>query len=376
MMSSPLDHAPRAASWTSRESILATIAAFNAFVAIVAVAAFMNSDGTGVSASLLRPAPPPLSYHLLYATALADAKYIDLTHTISPDMPVWAAFDVSQLRFSTALAGSDGGMGADFIQKGDPFSYAKQGFTATQVTLPTDQLGTQLDPPAHWNEYGATISDLPPTFTLRPLCVIDISGKHAAAPGYHAQVEDVLAWEAAHGRVPAGSAVFFRTDYWGDAWPVEPTPLPGVGLAALKFLHEERAILFHGHEPLDTDTTPTLEGEAWLMHNDYAQAEGVANLHLVPESGCLLSVGFAKIGGGAGGYARFVAVCPPTAPHGLTVADAPGAPLPRQDAPLRRGANGVLAPSPGATPTVYCAPENPSSLGCPPNGWSEPPATR
>ena len=31
----------------------------------------------------------------------------------------------------------------------------------------------------------------------------------------------------------------------------------------------------HGHEPLDTDTTPTLEGEAWLMHNGYTQAESV-----------------------------------------------------------------------------------------------------
>jgi kynurenine formamidase len=51
----------------------------------------------------------------------------------------------------------------------------------------------------------------------------------------------------------------------------------------LKFLHEKRHILFHGHEPLDTDTTPTLEGEHWLMHHGYTQAEGVANLDQVPE---------------------------------------------------------------------------------------------
>jgi len=146
----------------------------------------------------------------------------------------------------------------------------------------------------------------------------------------------------------------------------QPEPLPGVGLAALKFLHEERSILFHGHEPLDTDTTPSLEGEGWLMHHDYAQAEGVTNLHLVPETGCLLSVGFAKIGGGSGGYARYVAICPNSSPHGITVAEAPGAPLPRQSAPLRRNADGFLEPSAGATPTAYCAPEHPRSLGCPP----------
>ena len=52
---------------------------------------------------------------------------------------------------------------------------------------------------------------------------------------------------------------------------------PGVSLAALKFLHLQCHILFYGHEPLDTDTTPTLEGEAWLMRNGYTEAEGVAN---------------------------------------------------------------------------------------------------
>jgi hypothetical protein len=38
--------------------------------------------------------------------------------------------------------------------------------------------------------------------------------------------------------------------------------IPGVGLDALKFLHEDRHILFHGHEPLDTDSTPDLEGSS------------------------------------------------------------------------------------------------------------------
>ena len=53
-------------------------------------------------------------------------------------------------------------------------------------------------------------------------------------------------------------------------------------LEALKFLHEQRRILFHGHEPLDTDTTPTMEGERWLLTHGYTQAEGVANLDQVP----------------------------------------------------------------------------------------------
>jgi len=78
----------------------------------------------------------------------------------------------------------------------------------------------------------------------------------------------------------------------------------------LKFLHLQRRILFHGHEPLDTDTTPDLEGEAWLLRNGYTQSDGVANLDLVPEKGALVAIGYPKFGGGTGAYARYIAICP------------------------------------------------------------------
>jgi kynurenine formamidase len=106
-----------------------------------------------------------------------------------------------------------------------------------------------------------------------------------------------------------------------------------VKVGAGQVLHEQRRILFHGHEPLDTDTTPTLEGEAWLMHNGYAQAEGVANLDQVPETRCLVSIGFPKFKGGTGGYARYVAICPPDWPFGATIGQA-DASLPKSDKPL------------------------------------------
>ncbi len=104
-------------------------------------------------------------------------------------------------------------------------------------------------------------------------------------------------------------------------------------LAALQFLHLQRHILFHGHEALDTDTTPTLEGESWLLHHGYAQAEGVANLDKVAETGCLVAFGFPKLKGGTGGYARYIAICPASWKYG----DTPGnndAPLPRSTHPL------------------------------------------
>ena len=107
-----------------------------------------------------------------------------------------------------------------------------------------------------------------------------------------------------------------------------------MSLAAIRFLHEQRHILFHGHEPLDTDTTATLEGEAWLLQNGYTQAEGVAHLDQVPETGALVEIGYPKFGGGVGGYARFIAICPPDWKHGVTIGQVPESPLARAATPL------------------------------------------
>ncbi len=279
----------------------------------------------------------------VYDSALKPAKYIDLTHAFSPTIPVWPGFAQAQFRAAVAVADIPGE-----IVKGQEFTYAKDGFVATAYGLPTDQYGTQLDPPAHWDEYGATISDLPATYAVRPLVVVDVHDKVSADPGYHASVEDIAAWEDKHGRIPEGSVVMIRTDWskkWDDVQRFSQKPFPGVSLAALQFLHLQRHILFHGHEPLDTDTTPTLEGEAWLMHNHFTQAEGVANLDQVPEAGALIAIGFAKPQGGTGGYARYIAIAPAGWPYGVSVSEAPGAPLAKQPYPLRRNADGVLVPT-------------------------------
>ena len=280
----------------------------------------------------------------IYNTALKSAKYVDLTHAFSPTIPVWHGFDNATFNSTFAIANIP-----DYINTGEKYTYNDHGFIATAYQLPTDQYGTQLDPPAHWDEYGATISDLPATYAIRPLVVIDIHEQVAQDPGYHATVADLQAWEAKYGRIPEGSVVMFRSDWykkWAERERFNQKPFPGVSLEALQFLHKERNILFHGHEPLDTDTTPNLEGEYWLLHNHYTQAEGVANLDKVPETGALIAIGFAKPEGGTGGYARYIAICPSNWSYGVSVLDAPGSPLPVQPYPLRRDENGVLKPTP------------------------------
>lgn len=279
-----------------------------------------------------------------YQNLFYNAKYIDLTHPFEPVQSVWPGFGNAVFKPAVAGQAIEG-----YVKVGQEFTYAEHGFVATAYELPTDQYGTQFDPPSHWDEYGATMSDIPATYAVRPLVVIDISGQVAKDEGYHLQVQDILDWEARHGQVPAGSVVMVRSDWykrWKDIERFGKAPFPGVSLDALKFLHLQRNILFHGHEPLDTDTTPNLEGEYWLMHNHFAQAEGVANLDQAPEAGGLIIIGFAKPLGGTGGYARYVAVAPPNWPYGVSIAEMPGAPLPKQAHPLRRDQNGVMRPTP------------------------------
>jgi kynurenine formamidase len=289
-------------------------------VATLASAAMMVSTGAaGAGSKSLGQSSHARGHSLwkVYDHTLREAKYIDLTHTIMPSIPVWAGFGPS-----TFMPAKDPGTG-------EPYTWAESGFEATAYLLQTDQLGTQLDPPAHWAPEYAAIDELPPTFAVRPL-VPQVERDF----NYALQVSDILRWEKRYGRIPEGSVVMVRSD-WSNRWP-DPglatlTEFPGVSLDALKFLHLQRHILFHGHEPLDTDSTPTLEGESWLMHNGFAQAEGVANLDKVPPTGCLVEMGFPKFGGGLGGYARFVAVCPRTWRYGVSVGELPEAPLQRYD---------------------------------------------
>jgi hypothetical protein len=114
-----------------------------------------------LAAAPAQAATPPLWQ--VYDDALAGAKYVDLTHTITPQIPVWSGFGPSA--FAPAVDPTNGA----------PYRYDQGlGFEATRYTLATDQLGTQLDPPAHWAPEYAAIDELPATFAVRPLVVISI----------------------------------------------------------------------------------------------------------------------------------------------------------------------------------------------------------
>jgi kynurenine formamidase len=155
----------------------------------------------------------------IYDQTLKKAKYVDLTHTLTPSIPVWKGFGRSKFGPTVDPA------------TGKPYTYEKDGFEATHYDLSTDQLGTQLDPPAHWAPEYPAIDELPATYPIRPLVVISIVDKVSQDPGYQLKVDDILEWENRNGQIPAGSVVFIRSD-WSKEWPdpklATKFPFPGV----------------------------------------------------------------------------------------------------------------------------------------------------
>ena len=261
-----------------------------------------------------------------YEQLFRGAKYVDLSHTLEPHSTVWKGFGPQQ--FAPAIDPASG----------QAYQYSKDGFEATRYQLSTDQLGSQLDPPAHWNPNYPSIDEIPASYALRPLVCISIVDQVARDPAYSLQVKDIQAWEKRYGRIPSGCVVLVRSDWskrWNQPGLAAEAKFPGVSLPALHFLHLQRHILFHGHEPLDTDCSPDLAGEAWLLRHGYTQAEGMAHLDQIPPRGALLITGFPKFRGGTGGYARFVAVCPADWKFGVKVDPLKDSPLPRQSHPLR-----------------------------------------
>ncbi|OLC72157.1 MAG: hypothetical protein AUH87_01900 [Deltaproteobacteria bacterium 13_1_40CM_4_54_4] len=57
----------------------------------------------------------------------------------------------------------------------------------------------------------------------------------------------------------------------------------------------------------------------------------MANLNLVPETGCLVAIGYPKLAGGLGGYACYIAICPADWKYGVSVGEVPEALLPKSD---------------------------------------------
>lgn len=227
-----------------------------------------------------------------------DYKWVDLTRELSVDTPHWSGFPDMVLEV--------------------PFDYPV-GFYVHKYTL-VSQYGTHVDAPSHFVQGARHLNEIRPEEMVLPLCVIDITDKVKENVDYIFGVQDVLDWEAVHGKIPEGAFVAMQTG-WSKREDMNNFDengvkhFPGWGMEALKFLAHERKVVALGHEPADTDpgvvaSTEGYVGEYYLLEQDCYQIELMINLDQVPPVGSLIFCGFPKAKDSPGFTARCIALCP------------------------------------------------------------------
>jgi kynurenine formamidase len=236
-----------------------------------------------------------------------DYRLIDLSYSYNEDTIYWptspSTFQLQQLNYGQTEAG--------FFYSANTFSTPEHG-------------GTHIDAPIHFHEHGKTVDQIPIDQLVLPGVVIDIADKAGADRNYRLQKEDVLAFETAHGQIPAGTAVLIRTG-WGKYWPDikqylgDDTPgdasrleFPGFGEAAVRLLIEQRHIAMIG---IDTASIDYGRSRDFIVHqvassHNVPGLENLAQLDKLPAKGFILIALPLKIEGGSGGPTRVIALVP------------------------------------------------------------------
>jgi kynurenine formamidase len=222
----------------------------------------------------------------------------DLTHTFSSKTPVFPAFKPIQIK--------------------PKFSIPKDGFFANEITI-DEHTGTHMDAPAHFVQGSTTADKLPVEQFIAPLAVISIENRAAKDADAVVTVDDVMAWERQHGRLPAGAFVAMLSG-WGarignaDRFLNKDAKgtmhAPGFSEDAAKFLTKERDIVGVGVDTLSLDIAAASKFVAHLAFLGAGKygVELIANLSTVPPAGATIVVGAPKHEGASGGPCRVYAL--------------------------------------------------------------------
>jgi kynurenine formamidase len=252
--------------------------------------------GVGATHAVCAEAPLERAYRII-----TSKKFVDLTHSFSPQTPVWQGF--GQAKMTPA---SDPETHA-------PYTIERDGFRATYYEM-VGQYGTHVDPPAHFAPNGSTMDQIPLKQMILRLVVLDDTPYLARDPNHAFSVADLHAWERRHGRIPKGAFAALRTDMYKD-WDKDPAhfkrnPFPAWSFETVKFLFEQRGVTAIGHESMDTDITDKMDSETYLLRHGHFQIEVMANLDQIPATGALIVVTWPKVKDGLGFPARAFAILP------------------------------------------------------------------
>ncbi len=238
-------------------------------------------------------------------------EVIDLTFTLTPEFPV------------IVLPPEFGQAAPVRIERISRYDGNGPGWYWNNITL-GEHTGTHFDAPIHWytgrNLANNAVDTIPVQSMIAPVCVIDCSAEAAADPDFLLTVPIVEAWEALHGRVPAGSWVLLRTDWSKRSLRdyanlrADGAHTPGPEAAVMQWLVEARDILGFGTETIGTDAgqahhfDPPLPAHHFLHGAGKYGLQCLCNLDKLPATGAMLITAPLKIQNGSGSPLRVLAI--------------------------------------------------------------------
>ncbi|MCE8514792.1 cyclase family protein [Ruegeria pomeroyi] len=243
--------------------------------------------------------------------ASGEIRVVDLTHTLDPDFPV-------------IILPPEFGQCARFrMEEISAYDHRGPAWKWHNISM-SEHTGTHFDAPAHWisgrDLPRAAVDEIDPADFIGPVCVIDCSEGAAEDEDFELTVPLIEAWEAAHGRIPAGAWVLMRTDWSkrrGAAYlnmredgPHSPGPTP----EAIRFLIDQRDIRGFGVETVGTDAgqgshyTPPYPAHYYLHGAGRFGLQCLSDLDQLPPTGAVLIAAPLKIKNGTGSPLRVLAL--------------------------------------------------------------------
>ncbi|MFG2442552.1 cyclase family protein [Nocardia fluminea] len=232
------------------------------------------------------------------AAAAPRSGVVDLTHTLTPQLPVWPGNPPMVMV---------------------PVAWHESGGFAQFALGYWEHTGTHLDAPAHRIPGATTTDALAVDDLVAPLVVIDISAKAAVDADAVVTVADIDNWRSRHGEIPERAFVAMYSG-WEHRLDRPSTFLnldergtphaPGFAAEAARYLVEHCAIVGAGVDTLSLDCGADPEygaHTAFLGAGRYG-VEMLANLAVVPAAGATVVIGAPKHAGGTGGPCRVLAL--------------------------------------------------------------------
>lgn len=237
---------------------------------------------------------------LLAGIPSGQTRVVDMTYAINDHSPAWPGDEHPFVATTNATP-------------------EKEGYFTRKFTM-LEHYETHMDAPAHFPPGKETLDQIPVQRFFGPGIVIDIRDKANKDVDYQLTVADVQAWEARHGRIPAGAIVMLRTG-WGSRWPDEKRyrnmdaknvmHFPGYSLAAAKLLISRRVSgLCIDTLSIDYGPSANFEVHRTTLPAGLFHVENIANLDKLPATGAFIVAAPAKLEGGSGGPVRVFAILP------------------------------------------------------------------